>query len=98
MSAYAAERQPRREPHIAAPAPAQAEKKPVSQQPKPKAPEEPYTSFLLAEKGDYFSAELEYMIDALAPAFPRVAFVRAEGPEFGRFTSQYMVRTLQVLL
>jgi hypothetical protein len=57
-----------------------------------------FVAFLLGLRGDYFSAELEEIVNALAPAFPSVWFVRAEGPEFSKFTSQYAVRSFPTLL
>jgi hypothetical protein len=57
-----------------------------------------FVAFLLGLRGDYFSAELEEIVNVLAPAFPSVWFVRAEGPEFSKFTSQYAVRSFPTLL
>jgi hypothetical protein len=57
-----------------------------------------FVAFLLGLRGDHFSAELEEIVNVLAPAFPSVWFVRAEGPEFSKFTSQYAVRSFPTLL
>jgi hypothetical protein len=48
--------------------------------------------FFIGARGEYFSQQMEGVVAALAPAFPAVWFIRAEGPRFSRFTSQYMVR------
>ncbi|KAG5187096.1 hypothetical protein JKP88DRAFT_308058 [Tribonema minus] len=54
-------------------------------------PNNSFVGFLMSARGEYFSQEMEAVVAALAPAFPGVWFVRAEGAEFTRFTAQYMV-------
>ena len=56
--------------------------------------EHDYLCFLLVAGGDGgFSAELEATVRAVAPAFPRVNFVKGDGGRFRLFSAQYKVRS-----
>lgn len=48
--------------------------------------------------GNVFSAELETIVQAVAPAFPKIMFVKGDGVNFSSFVAQYSVRSLPRLL
>eukprot|EP00617_Octactis_speculum_P023216 CAMPEP_0185746520 /NCGR_PEP_ID=MMETSP1174-20130828/5106_1 /TAXON_ID=35687 /ORGANISM="Dictyocha speculum, Strain CCMP1381" /LENGTH=261 /DNA_ID=CAMNT_0028421269 /DNA_START=110 /DNA_END=898 /DNA_ORIENTATION=+ len=54
--------------------------------------------FLLYLPREPFSAELEAVVEACAPAFPRIRFVKGEGSAFTSLVAQYSVRAFPRLL
>lgn len=53
--------------------------------------------FLLSDPGDYFSRELDDLVNAVAPCFPSVLFLRGSSAEHHALVGQMVLRSLPQL-